>query len=146
MPGSRPQATLGARIALRRRELRLTVIDAARRAGVSHKTWRYWERDARRPEDVNHRLIEEFCEWEPGSVDAVLHGREPVRRDLASVTELHPGVAHAPPDDELIRELRAMDLPEHFLNNLIAAYWSEKVHADTQRQHRYLGLAREASG
>lgn len=152
MARRRPRLTLGGHIRARRTQLGLSQVEAARRAGVTRATWCAWESDdpARSavPDDRNHRLIEEFCDWEPGSVVAVLDGGAPtpVRRAVASVTELHPGTTLAPPDDELIRELRAMELPEEFISNLIDAYRAEKAHADTQRHSRYLGIAREASG
>lgn len=143
MPRSRPRPTLGGRIEHRRKQRGLSVSAAARGAGVNRKTWHAWERDTTIPDGRNHRIIEAFCEWEPGSVEAVLDGRAPVRRNLASVTELHPGDVHAPPDDDLVQELRAMRLPEEFIDGLLEAYRSEKADDDTRRQQRYRDLARK---
>lgn len=142
MPRSRKRLTLGGRIEHHRKQAGLSVAEAARRAGVNRKTWQAWERGDRIPDDRNHRIIEDFCEWEPGSVAAVLDGRLPVRRKVASVTELHPGVAHVPPDAELVSELHAMGLPAEFIDGLIESYQSEKADTDIQRRQRYRDIAR----
>jgi transcriptional regulator with XRE-family HTH domain len=145
MPRSRPRLTLGGRIEHRRKQLGLSQAAAARRVGVSRTTWRAWEKDGWEPEGFNHARIEEFCDWEPGSVAAVLDGRAPTPLREATVTALHPGATRAAaPEDEFVTELRAMGLPEQFLNDLIAAYWSEKDGEDVRRRQRYLNLAREA--
>lgn len=146
MPNRRSRLSLGGRIKARRLQLGLSVAEAARRAGVDRKTWSAWEKDASIPDDRNHRLIDEFCEWGAGSAQAVLDGRPPrLRRPaLATVTPLHPG--QVPPDDEFVAELRDMGLSAQVLDSLIAAYWAEKAGADVQRQERYRNFAREAGG
>lgn len=150
MPRRRTRLTLGGRIAECRIRRGVSQREAARRAGVNEKTWRDWESDKRTPEDWNHPVIEDFCGWAPGSVEAVLADRAPTPRDLATVTELHPGIAHSPPDDEFVRELREMFKPRPVPQDLIDAYWAEKADDDTRRQRRFLDEAarkvREASG
>lgn len=144
MPRSRGRLTLGGRIENRRKDLGLTQTQAARQTGVHRNTWRAWAQGAR-PDDSNHRAIEEFCDWAAGSVEAALEGRLPTRRQVASVTELHPGDAHAPSDRELVAlvaEWRDMELPAGFIDGLIEAYRSEKAAADTQRRERYRDIAR----
>lgn len=143
----RAAATLGGRLAARRRHLGLSRAAAARQAGVNRKTWAGWETDTVTPADRHHRLIEDFCGWAPGSTAAVLAGRAPTPAGpgLASVTPLRPEAAPGATDeDELVRELRAMGLPAEFLAGLIAAYEAEKHGADTARRARYLGIARQA--
>lgn len=141
--------SLGARIAEYRRHLGLSQAEAARRAGVTRNTWRAWETDAKTPDDRNHKLIEDFCEWEPGSVADVLDRRAPTPMHRASVIPLYPGVAHSPPhEDALVEdlrvELRAMKLPDALVEELIAEYLSERRDDDTRRHRRYLGIARAA--
>lgn len=46
-----PQETFGTRLMLLRRELGLTVEEAAEKAGLSHATWSTWERGAK-PRDL----------------------------------------------------------------------------------------------
>lgn len=146
MPRFRVAATLGERLAARRQRLGLSRLAAARQLGVNRKTWAAWESNESTPADRHHHVIEEFCGWTPGSVAAVLAGRAPTPagQGLASVTTLHPGAPPLGDDDELVRELRAMDLPPEFLEGLLAAYAAEKHGADSARRARYLGLAREA--
>lgn len=112
MPRSRPPLTPGEHVAHRRKERRLSIAEAARRASVEWRTWKKWEDGSRRPDDRNYLAIDEAIEWEPGSAEAVYGGGAPTPRDLATVTELHPGVAHAPPNDEaiLVGELTDMGL------------------------------------
>jgi DNA-binding XRE family transcriptional regulator len=146
MAKSRARLTLGGHIEGRRRQLGLTQTAAARQAGVSRKTWRNWESDLKTPYDSNHRIIEEFCEWQPGSVAAVLEGRAPTLLRIASVTPIRPGLAHAALDDALVTELEDMGLPPEYISTLVATFWAETAHADTQRVNRFLDHAREAGG
>jgi transcriptional regulator with XRE-family HTH domain len=145
----RPQPpTLGTCIKHRREQLRVSVAEAARRAGVPRSTWIAWEKDIV-PKQVNHARIEDVLEWQTGSVAAIIAGQPPMpirERPLASVTELHPGSVPRPPDDELVKELRAMDMDDESLERMIAAYWAEKSLEDAQRQQRYRIAARRARG
>lgn len=144
MTTTRARLTLGGRIKKRRVDLGMSVREAARRAGVNRKTWASWERDDSVPSDANYRLIDDFCEWEPGSTESVTTGRLPRLRRPATVTPLHPDVL--PPDDEFVAEMRTIMSPGPVLEGLIAAYWAEKAGADAQRQERYRAFAREANG
>lgn len=150
MPRIRPLQTLGGRIERRRKHLGLSVAEAARRAGVTRTTWHAWEKDTSIPDDRNHRLIEDFCEWEPGSVVAVLEGRASTPLMRATVTQLHPGVAHAPPEDVQVKELREdlidMKIPDALVDFLVAKYIAEQNHDDITRKQRYLDIARAARG
>lgn len=148
MPQGRPHLTLGGHLKRCRMQLGLSQHKAARRAGVSRTTWRAWENDERAPEAFNHARIEQFCGWQPGSVEAVLEGRRPAlsQAGLATVTTLHPGAPHVRPDDEFVQELRTMGMSAQVLDRLIASYWEEKAGADMRRQERYRSFARAADG
>jgi transcriptional regulator with XRE-family HTH domain len=145
MPRRPEPPTLGTCIRHRREQLRISQAEAARRARVPRSTWIAWEKGIL-PRQVNYGRIEGVLEWQAGSIAAVIAGLPPVPipERLASVTQLHPGVAPAVPDDEFVTELRAMGLPEQVLNKLIDAYWAEKNGEDLRRRQRYLNLAREA--
>lgn len=68
--------TLGTHIQTRRTALTISQARAARIAHVSRTTWRSWEEGAT-PEDYNFPKIELVCQWEAGSVKAILEGRAP---------------------------------------------------------------------
>lgn len=148
MPRKSAPPTLGSCLSHRRRQLGLTQAEAALRADVARRTWFQWEKGVTIPNVANWPLIDDACEWERGSVAAVLGGGAPTprRTALASVTQLRPADAGFPPDDETVTELRAMFPPGPTLNSLITAYWAEKRDDDTRRRERYLGIAREANG
>jgi hypothetical protein len=64
----------------RREQLALSQNRAAKLAKASRTTWINWEKDASTPERFNFVRIEDVLDWEPGSVQAVLEGRDPVAR------------------------------------------------------------------
>lgn len=43
-------------------------------------TWWEWERGRRHPYDSNYGGIEDVMEWEPGSVQSIMDGGEPVEK------------------------------------------------------------------
>lgn len=61
----------------RRQDLRLSKEEAARRGGMSVKTWTNVE-DGRPVRDTTYVGIEDSLEWERGSVAAILDGGDPV--------------------------------------------------------------------
>lgn len=67
---------LGETVRVRRRDLRLSKEEAARRGGMSVKTWTSVE-DGRPVRDTTYVGIEDALEWERGSVHAVLDGSDP---------------------------------------------------------------------
>lgn len=144
-----PRLTLGGHLVRRRTQLGLSQRRAAPIIGVARGTLRAWEKGAP-PEVFNYARIEAFCEWEPGSVAAVLEGRAPTPLRQATVTPLHPGIANAPPPDgdlaELVGEWRGMGLSEETVSVMTALYLSDKADDDTARRQRYLDIAREAGG
>ncbi|GAA2070986.1 helix-turn-helix domain-containing protein [Williamsia deligens] len=76
----RTAAEVGAKVGLRRRALGLDVAELARTAGVDAKTIRSMEGGDRWPRDSTVAKIERALGWEPGSVEAVANGGEPVVR------------------------------------------------------------------
>jgi transcriptional regulator with XRE-family HTH domain len=72
--------TLGEWISRRREELGTSQSAAARAAKIARSTWVNWEKDNKTPERFNYVRIETILDWEPGSVQAVLEGRDPVAR------------------------------------------------------------------
>lgn len=64
-------------VGARRRELRLSKEEAARRGSMSVKTWTSVE-EGRPVRDTTHVGVEEALEWERGSVSAVLDGGDPI--------------------------------------------------------------------
>lgn len=67
---------LGETVRVRRRDLRLSKEEAARRGGMSVKTWTSVE-EGRAVRDTTYVGIEDALEWERGSVGAVLDGSDP---------------------------------------------------------------------
>jgi transcriptional regulator with XRE-family HTH domain len=65
------------RLAHRRRELRISQAEAARRAGVGRMAWYEWEAGRRGQRDSNYAGIEDALLWGRGSVAAILAGGEP---------------------------------------------------------------------
>ena len=153
--------TLGTHMKNRRRELGINQSDAARRAtqlrrspaatpgsdsrDVGRTTWTNWESDKQIPSDFNQRLIEGVLRWEPGSVRAILNGGQPTPLPAATVTALptHPG--ELPPDDDFVRELRAMDnVSPEYLDAVIRTYWADRAREEKQLQDKYRRLAQAA--
>lgn len=139
-------STLGTHMATRRNELNISQAKAAKAAGVSRTTWRTWEADEGVPEEFNRSLIERTLHWERGSTTAALAGGTPTPLAVATVTPLPPrdDLDELPPDDEFVRELRAMDLPAAYKDTLIREYWSDKKREAANLQARYRRIARAA--
>lgn len=151
MAKGRLRLTLGGHLERRRTQLGISQYEAARRASVSRTTWRAWEKDDREPEDYNRARIEEFCDWDEGSVAAVLNGKAPtpLQETLATVTPLHPGVAHPPPDEDLswlIGEWRKMGMSDRAIEVYADRFVAHKAQADAQRREFFLDIARVADG
>lgn len=68
---------LGEHVRARRRQLGLSVSDAARDAEVNRMTWDALERGTRATRDSNYAGIEHALQWAPGSVERILEGGEP---------------------------------------------------------------------
>jgi hypothetical protein len=113
---------LGRLVRLRRRFLRLSLSEAARRAGVNRATWTGVEQRATDAEDYTYAGVEAALEWKPGSVAAVLRGEEPIEM---------PGrgrpVTDSPQPDDLIGRWEEETLDE---------IWSQKVHPELSTAQR----------
>lgn len=68
---------LAKRVRARRQELGLSVRAAAQAADMDRNTWSYLEDGSRRTSEFKYAGIERALQWEPGSVTAILDGREP---------------------------------------------------------------------
>lgn len=87
-----PVARLGGLVRERREAMGIyTVVDAARRSGLSRETWAKVER-GEPAAPVTYRKIEDLLNWMPGSCGSVLAGGEP-HGELLTVA------SHAPADD-----------------------------------------------
>jgi hypothetical protein len=73
----RARQRLGQLVLARRKELGLSVREAARRAGVMRPTWTGLEQGSRRTADYNFAAMERTLDWRPGSFESVLGGGEP---------------------------------------------------------------------
>lgn len=69
---------LGRAIRRRRLHLGLSVHQAARHAGVARNTWSGAESAARQLTERNYAGIESALYWQPGSVEAILAGGDPI--------------------------------------------------------------------
>lgn len=68
---------LGEKVQERRKELRLSKEEAARRARVNVKTWTQVER-GEAVRDTTYTAVDAALDWERGSSEAVLDGNDPV--------------------------------------------------------------------
>lgn len=95
----RDMTTLGEHIRTRREQLALSQNRAAKLAKASRTTWINWEKDNSTPERFNFVRIEDVLDWEPGSVQAIIDGRDPVaRRKEHSPPPIPDGVSVDPAD------------------------------------------------
>jgi DNA-binding XRE family transcriptional regulator len=76
----RVMRSLGEHMKARREQLALSQNRAAKIANASRTTWINWETDKASPERFNYVRIETVLDWEPGSVEAIQQGRDPVAR------------------------------------------------------------------
>src|SRR4051812_29635712 len=76
---------LGHLVLARRKELGLSIREAARRAGVMRPTWTGLELGVRRTADYNFAAMERTLEWGAGSIETVLGGGEPTALPAAPV-------------------------------------------------------------
>jgi Helix-turn-helix domain len=74
----RNRQRLGLFVVARRKELGLSIREAARRAGVMRPTWTGLEEGSRRTADYNFAAMERTLSWGPGSIEAVLAGGDPM--------------------------------------------------------------------
>jgi hypothetical protein len=130
----------------RRLELDIKLVAAPVAAGVSKSTWVNWEKDRNVPEEFNFKRIERVLRWEAGSVRAILDGGTPVHLPPGTVTALPaPGHSELPPDDDFVRELRAMEnISPTYLEVVIRAYWEDRAREQRLIQEKYRNLARAA--
>lgn len=82
------RARLAQLIKERRQELRLSVHQAARRAGVARNTWDAAERGLHPLAELSTLRVEAALQWTPGSIREVLHGGGP---EIASVGPVESG-------------------------------------------------------
>lgn len=82
----------------RRRELELNVTDAAKLAGVSRNSWDKWEKGRGSPIDSNYAAIERTLQWQRGSIEEILAGRDPVALSRDSPPPIPDGVMIDPAD------------------------------------------------
>lgn len=68
---------LARKVRARRVELGLSVRAAALAAEMDRNTWSYLEDGSKRTAEFKYAGIERALQWEPGSVTAILDGREP---------------------------------------------------------------------
>ncbi|MEV0726050.1 helix-turn-helix transcriptional regulator [Micromonospora purpureochromogenes] len=68
---------LAQKVRARRVELGLSVRAAAQAAEMDRNTWSYLEDGSRKTAEFKYAGIERALRWEPGSVSAILEGREP---------------------------------------------------------------------
>lgn len=78
---------LGQRVLTRRKELGLSVSAAARQASINRATWSAIERGERETEEYIYGSVERALNWQPGSIDAILSGKnaEPATPTVPSV-------------------------------------------------------------
>ncbi|MBN1174299.1 MAG: hypothetical protein JXA67_19170 [Micromonosporaceae bacterium] len=108
-----PRERLAQEIRGRRRELRLSLREAAKRAGIARNTWSGVEDETRIAQDTTYAGIEAALEWAPGSIEAILAGGNPTPGDPLPET-LPPQHLDEPFDlDEELERIQALDLPAH---------------------------------
>jgi transcriptional regulator with XRE-family HTH domain len=81
----RNRQRLGLLVVARRKELGLSIREAARRAGVMRPTWTGLEEGSRRTADYNFAAMERTLRWSTGSIEAVLAGGEPAVSDSEDI-------------------------------------------------------------
>jgi hypothetical protein len=74
----RDRRRLGQLVLARRKELGLSIREAARRASVMRPTWTGLEQGTRRTADYNFAAMERTLEWGPGSIESILSGGDAV--------------------------------------------------------------------
>lgn len=77
----------------RREQLAMSQNKAAKTFGGSRTTWINWEKDQAAPERFNYVRIELTLKWAPGSVKAILDGRQPT-----AIEDVAPAVPPIPED------------------------------------------------
>lgn len=100
---------LGRLMQERRKVLRLSVREAARRAGFDRATWDAAEEARRRLSEYNYAGVEDALEWARGSVDDILAGREPTLRehDTQSTVDLDEEIELVRSDPKLSPDMQA---------------------------------------
>lgn len=126
---------LGIWIKNRRQDLRLSVREAARRAGIDRATWTGLEDGSRQTQDTKYAGIEDALEVAHGSIAARLRG-EPVRRPEVGSEAWWDNLARKlPPADfwsvvEHAKMLKA-DIPRR-----LAQRWAEYTERDRDTHSR----------
>lgn len=113
---------LGELVNRRRTSLGLSLSEAARRAGVMRVTWTGIEQRATDAEDYTLTKVEQVLEWEPGSVQAVLAGGEPVE----------VGPSGQPSSEQIQRG----DLLGRWEDTMLDEVWSEQSHPHLTPEQR----------
>jgi transcriptional regulator with XRE-family HTH domain len=94
----RRRQRLGQHVMTRRKELGLSVREAARRAGVMRATWTGLEQGSRRTADYNFAAVERVLEWQPGSLARVAEGGDPTPVAAAPPTAVEVSAGQEPAD------------------------------------------------
>jgi len=137
--------TLGTHLTRRRRELEIGQAEAARQVGVARSTWITWEKGKKFPADSNWVMIEKVFRWQTGSIAAIAKGGEPTELPLGTVAALGAHGKALPPDDDFVRELRAMSgISPAQLELLIHWYWEDRARNERRVQEKYRGIAKAA--
>lgn len=126
-------ARLGRLVAARRKELRLSVETAAKRAKINRLTWKSIEDgEERERRDTTFPGVEDALEWERGSVDRIMRGRSPI--------EINPPEAEVP--DAVEDAARLLQLVRKQFGEAVyeeALKVVERAGTDTERIRRNLG-------
>lgn len=106
-----PRARLADLMNQRRLELRLTWDEVARTAGIHRETLRVIRSGSGSLRDLTKSGIENALEWRPGSIDAILEGRDPAVAGAAEHAQARSdkplyqeGSVHGPLVDRLLRD------------------------------------------
>lgn len=137
---------LGDYIRTRRKQLRLSVSEAARRAGVHRVTWNSWESGKSEPGDYNHAAIEAVLQWQDGGMDRLKRGEVPelLKPSESSAEPAQAGNPFALILDASLEELFAMTRTMQ-ADQRYGALGAEKWLADALELRRRARLYEEGS-
>lgn len=124
---------LGQHVARRRKDLRLSIENAAKRAKVHRLTWRSIEAgEDRERRDTTFPGVEDALEWERGSIDRIMRGQAPI--EIASPPV---DVPDAVEDAARLLQLVRKQFGEQVYDEAIKVV--ERAGVDTDRIRRNLG-------
>lgn len=99
-----PRQRLGGLVALRRKELALSMRAAADAAGIGRPTWTALEQASRETEAYIYARVERVLGWKLGSIEVVLAGGQPL---VETDPERHANHRGRRSSDDLIRDIWA---------------------------------------